>query len=522
MLMRVTSLPLRDIARRFFIEGWLLACFLLFPIMPVLLSSPPLPRSLYLILLPIICAIFVGLRMKTYQLPGHGSWLFELSLAFFFSLGFIGLVIGAFFITGNINSLQQSSAGINGTIFFLALIFPEYLGIRALTWGWDRWNQLRRRQFVWALTHAILTVVVSFLLLILISAMLFLSSSLGDDIWGIPPDSLFAKSVFWISIFILISAALFLLGFFLFLPPAILFSFLVARRMTKRIEDLAQSTKSMLNGDFFAKVPISGEDEIAQLQVDFNTMTESLHQSITELKAEKEKVWKMMEDRREFVAEISHELRNPVAVIIGYSDALQTNLHDRSILQVEKDLEKIQYEASRLQNILNDLLVAAQMESGEFQITLQKVDIVSLTIRLVNTFSDLAWNNKRVQINFSSYEPEIHIMGDALRLEQIIVNLLQNAIRHTSPGGLVSVDVYYQSSDTVCLEVEDTGEGILKEDLPHIWEKYYQGGNRQHGVAGLGLPLVKELTEAMGGNVMVESSPGEGSKFCVVLQKNIE
>ena len=138
---------------------------------------------------------------------------------------------------------------------------------------------------------------------------------------------------------------------------------------------------------------------------------------------------------------------------------------------------------------------------------------------MVDAMAPLAWQTGRVEVvsDIPAHLPPV--LADPVRLDQVLANLLRNAIRHTPPGGLVAVRAFVDSN-AVRFDVCDTGEGIPAEDLPHIWERFYRGANgrsRDSGGAGLGLALVKELTEAMGGSVSVESAPDQGACFTVRL-----
>jgi signal transduction histidine kinase len=507
--------------QRGLIEGWLVCCALLIPVFPVILDTTPFARSLYLLLLPVVCVVVSGFRVRFFS--GRPGWvvLKECGLALILGLGIWAIVFGLMACLSQMDSIRYSYAGTGGTIFFLLMAGPEFLGVRLLTWSWQQWNRLRRRRYVWALTHAILRVAGGMGLLVLVAAMLYFVKLMNNDIWGIPPESAFAQAVFWLTILLLFTFLLFTGGMILFLPPTALFSFLTARTMTARLEKLAAVTQALREGNLAARVAVIGEDEIAQLQNDFNAMAVDLEKSVLALQAEKDKVWALMEARRELVAGISHELRNPVAIIQGYSDSLRGGWQEHSPREIEQDLETIQYETTRLQTILNDLLTASQMEAGRLNMALQVVDVTALTQRLVATFSTLAWGSKRVQVTLLGPSAGVFVLADPLRLEQVLVNLVQNAVRHSSAGGLVAVEVH-PGEERIIIEVEDTGEGISPEDLSHIWEKYYQAGSAQHrppsqyGI-GLGLSLVKELTEGMGGSVSVESCPGQGSVFQIDL-----
>jgi two-component system sensor histidine kinase BaeS len=128
----------------------------------------------------------------------------------------------------------------------------------------------------------------------------------------------------------------------------------------------------------------------------------------------------------------------------------------------------------------------------------------------------VAWERGRVEVLATPPTPPLRVLADSGRLEQVVGNLVANAVRHTPPGGLVVLSAA-AAGDAVSIEVKDTGEGIAAEDLPHIWERFYRGAGAPAGGAGLGLALVKELSEAMGGAVDVESTPDQGSVFVVRL-----
>ncbi len=505
----ITAAPWRGV-----LEGWLLGAVLLIPLFPVLLDSTHFARSLYLVLLPLICAFVTALRVRFFS---QRSWLTvikECGMALLLALGITGIVLGLFAGSGQWDAIRYSYAGTTATRVFLLLSGFEYLGMRWLLWGGRQWNQLRRRHYVWGLTHVILSVVGGLGLIVLIGFTLYLTQLFHNDIWAIPAESFFAQTVFWISLILTLAFLLLVLGVIIFLPGTLFFSFLAARRVTARLESLAMGTQALRAGNLSTRLDVKGEDEVAQLQANFNAMAADLEASVLDLQVEKAKVEQLLQARRDLVAGISHELRNPTAIILGYSDSLRRNWQERSPEEVSRDLDTIQYEASRLKSLLNDLLTTSQAEAGHLRVELQSVEVVALARRVVETFRELAWSSKKVQVMFSGSVEEIQAWADPLRLEQVLVNLVQNAVRHTSPGGVVAVEIQ-PGKVWVSIEVEDTGEGISPEALPYIWEKYYQAGTQPatYQRAGLGLSLVKELTEAMGGTVSVESQPGEGSVF---------
>ncbi len=520
--MRTIAHYLRRVSpARALVEGWLACVVMVAPMLPVLLETTPLARSLYLVLVPLVGAAVTGLRSRLPDGAPVRAVAGEVGAALGLSLAAWGTVAGCFAAAGHADAIADSYAGRAGTTFFLWMAGPGMLAVWAVSWVWRWWNRLRCRRYVWALTHAILTVTGGLGLVVLTGATLYLARLFRSDIWQIPPDSPFAQAVFWLSIVLVLGSAIVGTGLAVVLPPAALFSYAVARTMTTRLERLAAATAALREGRLSTRLDVAGEDEIAQLQRDFNEMAADLETSVTSLQAERDKVAALLEARRDLVAEISHELRNPVAVILGYSDALRRDWAVRPAEDVTHDLATIRDEAARARAILNDLLTVSQVESGHLQVTPEPVDVTALAGRLVMTFAGLAWESRRVEVTLTAPDDGVIAWADPLRLEQVVANLVQNALRHTSPGGVVAVEVRREGGG-VTIEVADTGDGIAPEALPHIWERYYRAeaaARGEEGAAGvgLGLSLVKELTEAMGGSVSVESQVGVGTVFRVRL-----
>ncbi|HVB26079.1 MAG TPA: HAMP domain-containing sensor histidine kinase [Ktedonobacteraceae bacterium] len=175
-------------------------------------------------------------------------------------------------------------------------------------------------------------------------------------------------------------------------------------------------------------------------------------------------------------------------------------------------------EVIRLQGLIEDLFTLSRAEVGKLTLRCEPTNICLLVQRAVDARAPLAWQSGRVEVvaHISSTLPDALV--DAGRLEQVLQNLLHNAVRHTPPGGIVAVAVMVEG-DALVIQVKDTGEGIAANDIPHIWERFYQAsGTQRSGGAGLGLALVKELVEAMHGTITVASTLGEGSCFTISLQ----
>ncbi len=414
------------------------------------------------------------------------------------------------------------------TAMLLMCIGIGYFGVRCVLRLLFLWDRMRRRRMLWSLTHAHLTVVV----LVSVAGAIFLfllapySSIAADD--SLRSGDFLMVYVTQIMTLLFPSAmvALFLTGAALVavLPPSAIFSFLVARKTTRRLESLTKAASALRSGDYATRVPVVGEDEVAQLQADFNAMAEDLEVTLHDLHTERDRVAALLQSRRELIASVSHELRTPVATVRGYLDAVQNQVVVLPEV-VRQDLVVMERELLRLQHLIDDLFTLSQTEAGGLSLRLQPVNIGDVVRRRVETYAPLAWQRERVDI-VAEVAPELpQALADPDRLDQVLVNLLRNALRHTPPGGIVAVIASAQDN-VVCIEVRDTGEGIPPEELPYIWERFYRGDaaraeDARQGIepgAGLGLALVKELVEAMEGKVSAISVVGEGSCFRVCLK----
>jgi signal transduction histidine kinase len=304
-------------------------------------------------------------------------------------------------------------------------------------------------------------------------------------------------------------------GAFVFaLASSTLLAYLLSRRLVRRLEELARAAEALRSGNLAARVPVGGTDEVAQLQRSFNAMAANLELSLGQLAAERDRVSGLLQARRQLVAGVSHELRTPVATMRGYLEsALRRDGNVPTDLRA--DLDTMENELSRLQRLIDDLFMLARAEVGRLELRLEPTDVGALAKRLVTIQAPLAWRQRRVELVAEVADPLPLALVDAQRLEQIVSNLLSNAVRHTPPGGLVAVTVT-PDQDNMRVDVHDTGGGIAPEALPRVFERFYHGEDASGG-AGLGLALVKELTEVMGGTVAAASTPGEGTCFSVRL-----
>jgi signal transduction histidine kinase len=220
--------------------------------------------------------------------------------------------------------------------------------------------------------------------------------------------------------------------------------------------------------------------------------------------------------KTDFVSSVSHELRTPLTSIRAYT---ATILRDRNITDKTKYdfLAVILEETERLTNLVNQLLEVSHLESGTVRIVRESVDIPAVVEQVVTALELLA-QDKNIQLETDVCDQLPILLGDKDKIQSIISNLLSNAIKFTPQGGRVSVSVR-QQTDELLIRVSDTGVGIPREELPRIFERFYRGRRTSEQVkgTGLGLAIVKELVTMHGGRVGVESEPGRGTTFTVVL-----
>ena len=197
---------------------------------------------------------------------------------------------------------------------------------------------------------------------------------------------------------------------------------------------------------------------------------------------------------------------------------------ERSTPITRRELQVMEDEVIHLQLLVDDLFTLARAEVGKLELRYESTDVGQLVRDIVENGAPLVWQSSRIEVVAETPSEIVDVLVDPKRLEQVLRNLLHNAVRHTTPGGIVVAQVIVEP-EAVLIQVKDTGEGISPEDLPHIWERFYQterSRTRTVNGAGLGLALVKEWIEEMGGTVSVESTVSEGSCFSLHLPRSIE
>ena len=377
------------------------------------------------------------------------------------------------------------------------------LGVRL----WLFWNHLRHTQLVWGLTYAHVLVMLFLTGSMLVLLEILIITRLSDVFLVVST-----------TLGLLVLSALTLLAI---VPPSILFSYLVMRRTTQRVKTLAVATSELREGNYGIRIDVVGEDEVAQLQADFNLMASNLEHSMRELQEERDRVATLLNERRELIANVSHELRTPVATLRSYLETTLMHWGERSTPVTQRDLQEMEDEVINLQLLIDELFSLARSEVGKLDLRYELTDVGQLVREIIEKGASLVWQSSRIEMVADTPSEIVYILVDPKRLEQVLRNLLHNAVRHTAPGGIVAVEVKVEP-EAILILVKDTGEGISPKDLPHIWERFYQtvrSQSRMDGGVGLGLALVKEWIEEMGGTVSVESAVDEGSCFSLHLPR---
>lgn len=299
------------------------------------------------------------------------------------------------------------------------------------------------------------------------------------------------------------------------LVVSLIVALVLARSIAKPITRLAQATEAIAQGDYAHRVPAQGRDEISALGSRFNAMAEQVQGA------------RQME--KDFLANVSHELKTPLTSIQGFSQAIL----DGAVSDwdgVKRAAQTIFAETGRMSRLIGDLLTIARLESGQLGLVHEKVELSELLPRWVERMQPRAREKNETLV--ALIDPLPAITGDAGRLEQVVGNLVDNAIKYSPAGAAVTVSAKKESytpmtrrrapetlpTEWVTIAVHDTGEGIPAEDLPRLFERFYRGDKaRVAGGTGLGLAIANEIIAAHGGRITVQSEMGKGSTFTVHL-----
>lgn len=282
------------------------------------------------------------------------------------------------------------------------------------------------------------------------------------------------------------------------------FVWFFTKRITNPILELTSLSARMANLDFDAKYVSGGENEIGVLGENFNTMSEKLEQTVSELKnanyelqkdiEKKEKIETM---RTEFIGNVSHELKTPIALIQGYAEGLKEGISDDPESRAFY-CDVIMDEANKMNQLVKNLLTLNQLEFGAEEIVFERFDITEL-IRGIIQSNEILIQQKEAEVRFQNGEP-IYVWADEFKVEQVVRNYLSNALNHAADEKIIDIRATINdTADKVRISVFNTGDRIPEEDIEHIWSKFYKvdkARTREYGGHGIGLSIVKAIMDS--------------------------
>ncbi len=277
----------------------------------------------------------------------------------------------------------------------------------------------------------------------------------------------------------------------------------LSRRLTSPLSSLTETARQMGAGDLSIRAPAVSKDEIGVLARQFNSMARRLEASFQSLAGERDAL-------RRFIADASHELRTPITALKNFNALLQQEAGQDSAVR-EEFLRESQVQIERLEWITANLLDLSRLQAGLVEFQMEPHPVAELIRSAVSAFEPVA-SQKGIALHTAPVDEQVTLHCDRDRMLMALTNLLDNAIKYTGSGGRIEVGV---AEEAGCLHiwVQDSGSGIAKQDLPHIWERFYRGSAAGESGAGLGLAIARQIIAAMGGEVGAESQPGSGSRF---------
>src|SRR5688572_26541310 len=281
---------------------------------------------------------------------------------------------------------------------------------------------------------------------------------------------------------------------------ALLLGVFLSRTLTRPIRELTQATHAVSAGDLSQQVPVRSDDELGELAQAFNKMSTELARSVN--------------TRKQMTADIAHELRTPLSLILGHAEAV----HDGVLLPTRENFEIIREEATRLEHLVNDLRILSLADAGELRINLQSIEPQRL-LQEVAALYQYQTQRKSIALDLDIDSPLSTIEVDPGRLTQVLTNILDNALRHT-PEGRQIILAAKQIQDQIEISIQDSGPGITAQDANRIFDRFYRtdpSRQREDGGSGLGLAIAKSIVQAHGGQIRAESEAGQGLKIVIRL-----
>jgi len=287
----------------------------------------------------------------------------------------------------------------------------------------------------------------------------------------------------------------------LFVILAVYVGTIFVKKMTKPLEIMKQAAEKVTAGDYSARVPVFSKDEIGQLGTAFNLMSVSIQ--------------KEDERKKEFLEDVSHELRTPISYVKGYSEALKAGLAKTSQEQ-ERYLALIHREAKRMERLVGDLLDLSRLDAEDFRLEMCPLPLAQLVEDCLEKYRP-SLQQKGLLLN-TELDPDIIVNADEGRIEQVIQNIVDNAINYTERG---RITVLLSKHEKGCiLSIKDTGIGIPMEDIQRVTQRFFRvnkARTRSDGGTGLGLAISNKLIKLHGGELEIKSNLGKGTCISIIL-----
>jgi signal transduction histidine kinase len=293
---------------------------------------------------------------------------------------------------------------------------------------------------------------------------------------------------------------------------ALTVAYFLSRSITLPIRRMKETAEQIAKGDLTPRVKIRSKDELRELAESLNTMADELQQKIEDLR-------RMDRIRTDFVANVSHELRTPLTLIKGYTETLQSEaIADKD--RAGRFVSIIKEHTDRLGNIVEDLLTLSKLESSKDLVDRERFDLKVLIEDVALGFGH-AIASKKQTLNVNSRGEGFRINADRDKIEQVLVNLIDNAVKYTGENGQIELSVEALDRE-IRITVRDTGIGIAKEHLDRIFERFYRADkarSRKLGGTGLGLSIAKHIVLAHNGKITIDSDLGKGTTVTVSVPK---
>jgi len=300
--------------------------------------------------------------------------------------------------------------------------------------------------------------------------------------------------------------------------PAILIAAFFARRISKRVGAIIAFAGELAKGNYRARLDTANRGELGVLSSQLKEAGENLQRAVEQLDREHSELEKLERVRKDFVINVSHELRTPLASIQGYAETLMDGALEDQVNNM-RFLGIIRQNAERLASLTADLLTLSRVEMRRQELNFAPYKSSELLTEVVDTVYPIA--QKKQILLVKQFSPDVDsVYCDSEAVHQILINLLDNAMKYTPDGGVITVGTRPCGHSTVEIFVKDTGVGIPVEDVPRLFERFYRvdkARSRELGGTGLGLAIVKHLVLAQNGEVRVESTISEGSTFSFTL-----